>query len=262
MAPSVGRQDADRDRLERASHRRRRRPGGVSAAEWNTLGAAPYPFLRHEFLRGAGDRGLSGRALGGSHSTCSPTRGNGWSARALYLKLNSYGEFVFDWAWADAYRRNGPRLLPEARRRPRPIHPRPAPCSWWRPAGAECRARPLALMQRASRRSGAGSRPCIGCSAHGRGGLLEDHGSPAPPRLPVPLAQCGLQRLRRFSRRLHGGEAQKGQAGAPPGGGGGHPTSPGSRRPDATEGDWASSTGSTRHLSPARRHPTLSWTSS
>ncbi len=33
----------------------------------------------------------------------------------LYRKFHSYGEYVFDWAWADAYRRNGvdyyPKLL-------------------------------------------------------------------------------------------------------------------------------------------------------
>ena len=32
----------------------------------------------------------------------------------LYVKAHSYGEYVFDWAWADAYERHGMRLLPEA----------------------------------------------------------------------------------------------------------------------------------------------------
>ena len=31
----------------------------------------------------------------------------------MYLKFNSYGEFVFDWAWADAYERNGLRYYPK-----------------------------------------------------------------------------------------------------------------------------------------------------
>jgi hypothetical protein len=35
------------------------------------------------------------------------------AAAPCYLKLNSYGEFVFDWAWADAYRRCGLRYYPK-----------------------------------------------------------------------------------------------------------------------------------------------------
>ena len=35
-------------------------------------------------------------------------------AVALYLKSHSYGEYVFDWAWADAYRRHGLRYYPKA----------------------------------------------------------------------------------------------------------------------------------------------------
>ncbi len=39
------------------------------------------------------------------------------AALPLYMKLHSYGEYVFDWAWADAYERNGlkyyPKLLSE-----------------------------------------------------------------------------------------------------------------------------------------------------
>jgi predicted N-acyltransferase len=37
------------------------------------------------------------------------------AALPLYVKGHSYGEYVFDWAWADAYQRNGldyyPKLL-------------------------------------------------------------------------------------------------------------------------------------------------------
>src|SRR5207253_9040651 len=34
-------------------------------------------------------------------------------AMALYLKTHSYGEYVFDWSWADAYRRHGRRFYPK-----------------------------------------------------------------------------------------------------------------------------------------------------
>jgi predicted N-acyltransferase len=94
-------------------------PAGVDAQAWNALlaqQAAPTPFLRHEYLT----------ALQASGSAIAET---GWLPRfltlerqgelragcALYLKSHSYGEYVFDWAWADAYRRHGlayyPKLL-------------------------------------------------------------------------------------------------------------------------------------------------------
>ena len=38
-----------------------------------------------------------------------------------YVKQHSWGEFVFDWSWAQAYRRGGSRLLPEAAVG-RPVH--------------------------------------------------------------------------------------------------------------------------------------------
>ena len=87
----------------------------IAPEEWNTL-AGNDPFLRHEFLH----------AL---HETGCASADSGWKpqflvlresaaitgALPLYLKYHSYGEYVFDWAWADAYRRHGltyyPKLL-------------------------------------------------------------------------------------------------------------------------------------------------------
>ena len=94
-------------------------PAAIDAAAWNALldaQDAPTPFLRHEYLS----------ALQHSRSAVDET---GWAplwltiehgaallaACALYLKAHSYGEYVFDWAWADAYQRHGlayyPKLL-------------------------------------------------------------------------------------------------------------------------------------------------------
>ena len=62
------------------------------------------------------------------HASASAVPGTGWAAQfialrsadgelqaaaALYLKSHSYGEYVFDWAWADAYRRHGLRYYPK-----------------------------------------------------------------------------------------------------------------------------------------------------
>jgi predicted N-acyltransferase len=94
-------------------------PAALAPDAWNRLLAAsprPTPFMRHEYLL----------AL---HESGSATVDTGWQAMFLslwdegqllaacpaWLKTHSYGEYVFDWAWADAYRRHGlsyyPKLL-------------------------------------------------------------------------------------------------------------------------------------------------------
>jgi hypothetical protein len=92
-------------------------PAAIDAAGWNALldkQDAPTPFLRHEYLS----------ALHRSRSAVAET---GWApawltvtyqkallaACALYLKAHSYGEYVFDWAWADAYQRHGLAYYPK-----------------------------------------------------------------------------------------------------------------------------------------------------
>jgi predicted N-acyltransferase len=88
--------------------------GLVSAAEWNALGAAPYPFLRHELLRALETEGCLGERYGWIPQHLLAYDGRRLvGAAPLYLKLNSYGEFVFDWSWADAYRRNGLSYYPK-----------------------------------------------------------------------------------------------------------------------------------------------------
>ena len=92
----------------------------VGQASWDALvqaQAAPTPFLSYAFLH----------AL---HASGSASPDTGWqpqflllfdeqdalaAALPLYVKGHSYGEYVFDWAWADAYQRHGldyyPKLL-------------------------------------------------------------------------------------------------------------------------------------------------------
>ena len=87
----------------------------LSAEEWNDLGAAPYPFLRHEFLSALEQTGCLGERWGWlpRHIVVFDQQGQLLAATPLYLKFNSYGEFVFDWSWADAYRRNGLAYYPK-----------------------------------------------------------------------------------------------------------------------------------------------------
>lgn len=86
----------------------------ISASEWNAL-AGDDPFLRHEFLA-ALEHSCSACAASGwqpQHITCADGNGHLVGALPLYLKSHSFGEYVFDWAWADAWQRAGLRYYPK-----------------------------------------------------------------------------------------------------------------------------------------------------
>lgn len=91
--------------------------GEIDAALWDgLLGADDQPFLRHAFLSALEQSGSLQRELGWTPMPLLLEReGQAIAAAPAYLKANSHGEFVFDWAWADAYARNRlpyyPKLL-------------------------------------------------------------------------------------------------------------------------------------------------------
>ena len=87
----------------------------VSAADWNELRGTDNPFLRHEFLSALERTGCVGAGTGWEprHALLHADDGTLVGAVPLYLKYHSYGEYVFDWAWADAYRRNGIAYYPK-----------------------------------------------------------------------------------------------------------------------------------------------------
>lgn len=96
-------------------------PAEVAADEWNALlarDAQPTPFLRHEFLDALHVARCAVDETGWSPHFVTLTdarTGRLAAAAPVYAKQHSYGEYVFDWAWADAYQRNGlsyyPKLL-------------------------------------------------------------------------------------------------------------------------------------------------------
>lgn len=87
----------------------------VSAIEWNALIPDRNPFLSHEFLSALERHGCVGEAQGWLpwHRLCRDSTGRLLAAAPLYLKFNSYGEFVFDWGWAEAYQRHGLAYYPK-----------------------------------------------------------------------------------------------------------------------------------------------------
>ena len=87
----------------------------IRPADWNRLADPDTPFMRHEFLAAQERHGCVGRTLGWIpyHLALRDRDGALVAAAPCYLKSNSYGEFVFDWAWADAYARAGRRYYPK-----------------------------------------------------------------------------------------------------------------------------------------------------
>ena len=101
---------------------------GISAADWNRL-AGDHPLLSHEFFHALHASGCASadsgwlpqfltlweRAAPGAAGARASAAPRLRAAMPLYLKSHSYGEYVFDWAWADAYQRHGlayyPKLL-------------------------------------------------------------------------------------------------------------------------------------------------------
>jgi uncharacterized protein len=88
----------------------------VAADDWARLEDHGNPFLSHAFLAGLERTGSIGPHAGWSPHHLALYEGERLVAFApTYAKNNSHGEFVFDWAWADAYQRNGlayyPKLL-------------------------------------------------------------------------------------------------------------------------------------------------------
>ncbi len=86
---------------------------GVPAAAWNSL-AGTDPFTSHEFLSALIDTGCaSGRSGWQPQILLLEKDGILAGAMPMFLKSHSYGEYVFDWAWADAYQRHGLEYYPK-----------------------------------------------------------------------------------------------------------------------------------------------------
>jgi len=86
----------------------------LDAGEWNALTASAHPFARHEFLAALEHTGCIGPGTGWQPRYLVIRDAQGLAAAtAAYVKTHSYGEFVFDFAWAQAYERLGQRYYPK-----------------------------------------------------------------------------------------------------------------------------------------------------
>ena len=87
--------------------------GDIAATAWNALSGS-QPFLSHAFLTALHETGCASPETGWSPRYLTAWRDDALvGALPLYAKAHSYGEYVFDWGWADAYRRHGRRYYPK-----------------------------------------------------------------------------------------------------------------------------------------------------
>lgn len=87
----------------------------VDAAAWNSLVPAGNPFLAHGFLAAMEHSGsvCVESGWGPSHVLAHDDAGVLVGALPLYEKSHSWGEFVFDFAWAQAFHRSGLHYYPK-----------------------------------------------------------------------------------------------------------------------------------------------------
>ena len=86
---------------------------GIDPTEWNAL-AGEQPFLRHEFLSALIETGCASASSGWLPQIVLLRRSGALvGAMPIFAKNHSYGEYVFDWAWADAHERHGVDYYPK-----------------------------------------------------------------------------------------------------------------------------------------------------
>ncbi|MEQ8664238.1 MAG: GNAT family N-acetyltransferase [Rhodospirillales bacterium] len=89
--------------------------GEIEAAAWDACAGSANPTVSHAFLSALEDSGSVTAETGWQpqHLVVRDPSGRVAACAPLYLKSHSYGEYVFDWGWADAYERAGGRYYPK-----------------------------------------------------------------------------------------------------------------------------------------------------
>ena len=87
----------------------------IPAAEWDACAGGVNPTLSYTFLQAMEESGSASARSGWAPQHLSLSdKGRVVGIVPLYLKSHSYGEYVFDYGWADAYERAGGRYYPKA----------------------------------------------------------------------------------------------------------------------------------------------------
>ena len=87
----------------------------VAPADWDALTAADDPFVEHAFLLGLEQSGTVGDVASGwvPRHIVAYAGDHLVGALPLYEKYDSFGEFIFDWSWAQAAQRAGIAYYPK-----------------------------------------------------------------------------------------------------------------------------------------------------
>lgn len=92
--------------------------GSIGIDAWNEVAGTDNPFTRYEFLHALEKSGCTNAASGWAPHHVAAYSGAGsdrvlQAVMPLYLKTNSWGEYVFDWSWANAYKNHGLEYYPK-----------------------------------------------------------------------------------------------------------------------------------------------------
>ena len=87
----------------------------VDADGWDACAGGRNPFVSHAFLNALEESGSVTARTGWQpqHLVVEDENGDVAACAPLYLKSHSYGEYVFDWGWADAWERAGGSYYPK-----------------------------------------------------------------------------------------------------------------------------------------------------
>ena len=115
--------------------------------QWHNWFGSDYPFLRYDFLKGLEETGCTNANTGWQPCHLILREGDTVIGVAPgFLKDHSYGEYVFDWAWADAWQRHGlqyyPKLVTAA-----PFTPATGPRLWLNPEVDSAAAKLVSAVQ-------------------------------------------------------------------------------------------------------------------
>ncbi len=87
---------------------------GIDPEQWDRLDHSPSPFLEHAFLHALETSGSVGDGTGWKPLFVTLVHdGELLGAVPAYIKSHSYGEYIFDWAWANGSQRSGLPYYPK-----------------------------------------------------------------------------------------------------------------------------------------------------
>ena len=86
----------------------------IKRERWQSIQPEDFPFSSYDFLGALESSGSTGKRTGWFPLIITVSKNDELIAgTCLYLKTNSYGEYIFDWSWADAWQKSGLKYYPK-----------------------------------------------------------------------------------------------------------------------------------------------------